>query len=239
MARAAYQLFYWPSIQGRGEFVRLLFEDAGVPYTDVARGRGGIAAMMKMMRGKGPGLAPLGPPFLQTGKLVIAQTASILMYLAPRHGLVGAGETERLHAHQLQLTIADFIVEVHDTHHPIAGGLYYEDQKREAKRRAAYFLAERLPMFLGYFENVLERNDGKHMVGRRHSYVDLSTFQIMSGLAYAFPRAMANIAGRTRRLAAVHDRVAARPQLAKYLASERRIPFNQEGIFRHYPELDG
>ena len=238
MARAPYQLYYWPSIQGRGEFVRLLLEDAGAPYTDVARGRGGVAAMMKIMRGTLPGLAPFAPPFLRAGKLVIAQTANILMYLAPRHGLIVDRETERLHAHQLQLTIADFLVEVHDTHHPIAGGLYYEDQKPEAKRRTAYFLAERLPMFLGYFESVLAGNARQHMIGRRHSYVDLSTFQIMCGLAYAFPRAMAKLAGRTRRLAAVRDRVAVRPRIAKYLASERRIPFNEEGIFRHYPELD-
>ena len=142
MARTTYQLYYWPSIQGRGEFVRLLLEDAGAPYADVARGRGGIAAMMKIMRGKVPGLSPFAPPFLRAGKLVIAQTANVLMYLAPRHGLIGDGEAERLHAHQLQLTIADFLVEVHDTHHPIAGGLYYEDQKREAKKRTAYFLAE-------------------------------------------------------------------------------------------------
>jgi glutathione S-transferase len=232
-----YELFYWPGVPGRGEFVRLALEDAAAAYVDVAR-KSGTASMTRLMAGAGPGLAPFGPPFLRSGRLVIAQTANILAWLAPRHRLVPAGDAARVHAHQLQLTIADFIVEIHDTHHPIAGGLYYEDQRPEAKRRAAVFLAERLPKFLGYFERAIERNDGKHMLGRGNTYVDLSMFQVMSGLAYAFPRAMAKLARRTRRLEALRERVAGRPRIAAYLQSERRIEFNQHGLFRHYPELD-
>ena len=233
-----YELYYWPGIQGRGELIRLALEDTGAPYVDVARERG-TEPIMALMRGAGPGLAPFGPPFLKSGSLVLAQTSAILAWLAPRHGLVPASETARLHAHQLQLTIADFFVEAHDVHHPIGSALYYEEQKPESLRRAELFRGQRLPLFLGYFEKVLERNGGKFAIGRKSSYVDLSLFQMMAGLEYAFPVALKKLARRTRRLAALAERVAARPKIAAYLASERRIPFNQHGIFRSYPELDG
>jgi glutathione S-transferase len=242
MTQAPYELYYWPTIQGRGEFVRLALEDAGAPYRDVARKHGprsGMAAMTKLMGGDAPGLEPFAPPFLKVGELVIAQTANILLYLAPRLGLVPDDEASRLAAHQLQLTVADLVGEVHDTHHPISGSLYYEDQKPEAARRAAAFTGERLPRFLAYFERVLARGGGQGLVGGAHTYVDLSVFQVLAGLDYAFPRAMARVEAGIPGLRALGKRVAARPRVASYLASERRLPFNEEGIFRHYPELDG
>src|SRR5688572_28298567 len=202
-----YELYYWPGIQGRGELIRLALEDAGAAYVDVARERG-TAPIMALMRGKGSGLHPFGPPFLKSGSLVLAQSSAILAWLAPRHALVPAAETARLHAQQLQLTIADFLVEVHDAHHPLGSALYYEEQKPEALRRAEIFRRDRLPLFLGYFEKVLERNGGKFAIGRKHSYVDLSLFQVMAGLRYAFPVAMKRLARKTRRLTALHDRVA-------------------------------
>lgn len=237
-----YELYYWPGIQGRGEFVRLALEDAGADYVDVARlPKRGISALMRFLESRSAEHPPFAPPFLKAGKLVIGQTANILLYLGPRLGLAPKGEAGRIWAHQLQLTIADWLSEVHDTHHPISGGLYYEDQKREAKRRAVEFRKERLPKFLGYFEAVLKRSPkgGDYVFGRTFSYVDLSLFQMIGGLRYAFPRAMKRQERKHRRLAALHDRVAARPRIAAYLASERREPFNQDGIFRHYPELDG
>lgn len=243
MKETPYELYYWPTIQGRGELVRLALEDAGAPYVDVARlsGKkgGGVPAMMKLIHDGGGGLAPFAPPFLKTGDLVIAQTANILLYLAPRHALVPADEASRIAAHQLQLTITDWVAEVHETHHPIASGLYYEDQKPEAVRRSAAFVGERLPKFLGYFERVLERGDGHHLIGGAHSYVDLSLFQMLAGLDYAFPRAMARRSPEIPLLRALGRRVAERPRVAAYLASSRRLPFNEDGIFRRYPELDG
>jgi glutathione S-transferase len=240
-----YELYYWPQIQGRGEFIRLLLEDAGAPYVDVARlpkkEGGGVEAMMRILRGNGPGLRPFAAPFIKVDDAVIAQTANILAFLAPRHGLVPADEMRRVEANQLQLTIADVVAEVHETHHPIASALYYEDQRREAKARASHFVQERMPTFLRYFEDVLARNSasgGQCLVGVEHSYVDLSMFQLLSGLQYAFPNAFAKTSRSIPRLLALRDRVAARPRIAMYLQSERRIPFNQWGIFRHYPELD-
>jgi glutathione S-transferase len=242
MTAPTYELHYWPRIQGRGEFVRLALEEAGASYVDVARlpasKGGGERALMKRMRSAAGGLEPFAPPFLVSGDLVIAQTAGILLYLAPRHGLVPGDQASRIRAHQLSLTFADLVSEVHDTHHPIAGSLYYEDQKPEALRRAAVFIAERMPTFLGYFERILVANGGEHLVGDAVSYVDLSAFQILSGLAYAFPRATARMAPSLPRLLALRDHVASRPRIAAYLASSRRLPFNEEGIFRHYPELD-
>jgi len=234
-----YELYYWPSVQGRGEFVRLALEEAGAAYIDVARTpQRGVPAMMRFLEGKSGGRLPFAPPFLKAGKLVIAQTANILLWLAPRHGLAPKSEATHLRAHQLQLTIADWLVEVHDAHHPIGGAFYYEDQKPESKRRAAHFTAERLPKFLSYFERVLMREKGGWLLGKAFSYADLSLFQTIAGLRYAFPRAMRRLEAKVPRQVALHDRVASRPRIAAYLASKRRIDFNQHDIFRHYPELD-
>lgn len=240
MTDAPYELHYWPTIQGRGEFVRLALEEAGAPYVDVARGPHGVREMMKILRSEAAGVHPLAPPFLVSGALLIAQTPNILQYLAPRHGLVPDDEAARLAANQLMLTVADLVNEVHDTHHPIGTGLYYEDQKPEARKRAHGFVTERLPKFLGYFEGILERAKGRHQhfIGEETSYVDLAMFQVLSGLDYAFPGAMNKLAPSISRLLASKAAVAARPRIAAYLASERRLPFNENGIFRHYPELD-
>jgi glutathione S-transferase len=235
----AYELYYWPEIQGRGEFVRLALEESGAKYLDVARQpKSGMAAMMKLLDDERAKYQPFAPPFLKSGKLLIGQTANILLYLGPRHGLAPKNEAGRLWAHQLQLTIADLVVEVHDTHHPVASGLYYEDQRREAKRRAEDFLENRAPKFLHYFERVLEQSGGAWLGGRRLIYADLSLFQVVEGLRYAFPNAMARLEKKIPRVVALHDGVAKRPRIAAYLASERRIPFNEQGIFRHYKELD-
>lgn len=233
-----YQLYYWPTIQGRGEFVRLALEEAGAPYHDVARDKHGEKALLDAME-EGV-MRPFAPPFLKAGTLTIGQTANILQYLGARHALAPRAEAGRLWAHQLQLTIADFVNEVHDTHHPVGVSLYYQDQKAEARRRAADFVAHRIPKFLGYFEAVLISNTrrGRFAVGARLSYVDLSLFQVVEGLRYAFPRAMQRIEPDCPALVALHAAVARRPRIAAYLESPRRIAFNQDGIFRHYPELD-
>ena len=230
-----YQFYYWPEIQGRGEFVRLALEDAGAAYDDVARKSGGMSQMMAMIAAPRP---PFAPPFLKAGKLVIAQVAEILFYLGPRLKLSPRDEAGRLWLHQLQLTVTDFVKEIHDTHHPLGGEFYYEDAKPEAKRFTGNFLAERAPKYLGYFETVLEKSGGPWLLGRKFSYVDLSVFQLIEGLHYAFPKAMKRIERKVPGLVAVRDRVAARPRIKTYLASPRRIAFNESGIFRHYPELD-
>jgi glutathione S-transferase len=235
-----YELYYWSSIQGRGEFVRLTLEEAGANYVDVARTDGGEERMRALLDHDALAHAPFAPPFLKVGNRLIGQTANILLFLGERHGLAPKPEAGRLWTHQLQLTLADLVVEVHDTHHPIASNLYYEDQRREAKRRAADFLNHRLPKYLGYFERVLARNHRgpAHLVGGRLTYADLSLFQVIAGLSYAFPNAMARSRRRYRNVMALYGRVAGRPRIAAYLASERRLPFNQEGIFRNYQELD-
>jgi glutathione S-transferase len=233
-----YQLFYWPEIQGRGEFVRLALEDAGAAYDDVARKAGRINKMMAMMDGRDKH-PPFAPPFLKAGRLVIAQVAEILFYLGPRLKLAPRDEAGRLWLHQLQLTVTDFVKEIHDTHHPLGGELYYEDAKPEAKRFTKNFLAERAPKYLGYFEKVLKKSGGAATLGRKVSYMDLSLFQLVEGLRYAFPKAMRRIECEVPRVVAVRDRIAARERIKKYLASPRRIPFSEMGVFRHYPELDG
>lgn len=239
-----YELYYWPGIQGRGEFLRLALEEAGADYVDVARHSErhgmGMPAMMALLENSDLACPPFAPPFLKAGEHVIAQTANILLFLGPRLGLVPQDDAARLWVHQLQLTIADLVAEVHDTHHPIAASLYYEEQKDEALRRAADFTQVRLPKFLGYFEAVLERNPqgDTWLVGDALSYADLSMFQVIAGLRYAFPRTMKRLESDYPRLVTLHDRVAARKHIKAYLASKRRQPFNEDGIFRHYQELD-
>src|SRR5215510_6364502 len=197
-----YELYYWPFIQGRGEYVRLALEDAGADYIDVARGARGTGAMMRMM--EQGGTPPFAPPFLKAGKLVIGQTANILLYLGARHGLAPKTEAGRLWVHQLQLTIADFVLEIHDTHHPLGPSLYYEDQRAPAKKRTAEFWAERVPKYLGYFEQLLDNNGGSYVGGRRLTYVDLSLFQIVEGLRYAFPKHMKAFEAEIPGLAGLH-----------------------------------
>jgi glutathione S-transferase len=241
--RVEYQLYYWPEIQGRGEFIRLALEDAGASYVDVARQPGGMRIMLKLLREGAPGRpspVPFAPPFLGAGKLLIAQTAAILHYLGPRLGLVPSNEAGQFAALQHQLTLADLVAEAHDTHHPIGVGMYYEDQKPESRRRSQQFLAERMPKFLGYFENQLKPGGPRqiYLLGRNCSYADLSLFQVVEGLRYAFPNGLAAFARKIPRVIELSARVAERPNLSTYLHSPRRIPFNEDGIFRHYPELD-
>jgi glutathione S-transferase len=234
-----YELYYWPTIQGRGEFIRLALEEAGADYVDMARrGKAGMAAMQKLLEGRHLAHPPYAPPFLKAGRDIIAQAALILFYLGPRLKLAPSREAERMWAHQLQLTVSDLVVHIHDTHHPVSGWLYYEEQKPAAKRRTVDFWRYRVPKFLGYFERVLKQNGGAYMVGRRLSYVDLSLFQIVEGLRYAFPKRMKRFERKVPLLVALHDRVAKRPRIAAYLASQRRIPFSQWGIYRYFKELD-
>jgi glutathione S-transferase len=236
-----YELYYQPSIQGRGEFIRLALEYAGADYIDVARdpsfGRPGI---MKFLEDPALEHPPFAPPFLKAGELLISQTANILQFLGPRLGLVPESEGSRLWAHQLQLTIADWLYETGQTHHPIANVLYYEEQKDEAKKRAAHFTSTRIPKFLGYFERILKLNtkSGDFIFGEEVSYVDLSLFQMIEGLRYAFPKTMAQVEPQHPKLVTLHDGVMARPRIAAYLSSPRRLAFNEQGIFRHYPELE-
>jgi len=237
-----YELYYHAANQGRGEFIRLPLEDAGADYVDVVRETGpglGAEAMMRFMKDAGVEHPPFAPPFLKAGKLVIGQTANILLYLGPKLGLAPKAEAGRLWAHQLQLTVSDLLQEIQCTHHPIAHGLYYHDQKPEALVNTKHFLAERLPKFLGYFERVLGGVNGGHMLGRGLTYVDFSMFQLLEGLRFSFPRTMRRVEAGHPGLVALHDRIAARPRIAVYLKTPRRIPFNDKGIFRHYPELEG
>lgn len=239
-----YELHYWPTIQGRGEFVRLALEYAGVKYVDVARQDeahgGGETALVKSLQRKDLQHPSFAPPYLKTDDMLIGQTANILLFLGRRHGLAPQDEAGWLWTNQLQLTIADFVVEAHDVHHPIGVGLYYEDQRAEASRRAKEFREQRVPKFLGYFERVLTHNPAgdQYLVGAKLTYADLSLFQIVAGLRYAFPRLMKAVEKKYPKVIALHDRVAAEPKIAGYLSSDRRIPFNEEGIFRYYEELD-
>jgi glutathione S-transferase len=234
-----YELYYWPQIQGRGEFVRLALEEAGANYIDVAREPGGEDKMFRLMQEPGAKTRAFAPPILKAGKLVIAQTANILLYLGDRLALAPKSEAGRLWVHQLQLTLADFVLEIHDTHHPIGSGLYYEEQKPEAGRRAADFRAHRAPKFYDYFERVLETSGGPCLTGRRVTYADLSLFQVVDGMHYSFPRLSKRLDKKHPRIVELHARVASRPSIAAYLKSDRRIPFNEMGLFRAYAELDG
>ena len=244
----AYELHYWPTIQGRGEFVRLALEATGTPYVDVARGpptdvspkSRGLETMQHVLADTTLVYPPFAPPFLKDGPLMVGQTAAILHHLGPTLKLVGRSEQARVWTQQIQLTIADMVTEAHDTHHPISSSLSYEDQQPESLQRAQDFCCNRMPKFLHWFEQIVVRNPAgsRHLVGGRLSYADLSLFQLVEGLRYAFPVAAARVLTATPGVVAIHDTVAALPKVAAYLRSERRIAFNEQGIFRRYPELD-
>jgi glutathione S-transferase len=232
---AIYELYYWPGLQGRGEFVRLALEEAQADYKDVARDEAGLETMQAMLEDKALPHRPFAPPFLKDGDVLIGQTANILFYLGPRLGLVPKEEAARLWVHQVQLTIADLVAEVHDSHHPVASSLYYEDQKPEAKRRAKDLIDNRLPKFLGWFDSAMA---GETLLGKEVCYADLSLYQIVAGLRYAFPEASKRLFAAHKKLRYLHDTVAERPNIGAYHASARHQRFNRDGIFRHYPELD-
>jgi glutathione S-transferase len=238
-----YELYYWPGIQGRGEYVRLALEEAGAEYVDMAlvpeEEGGGISALMKFLDGPDIARPPFAPPFLKAGRTLIGQTANILLFLGPRLGLAPKDAAGKLWVHQLQLTLADFIVEIHDTHHPLGGGLYYEEQKPESKRRSKEFLANRLPKFLGYFERVIEHNPGgrRWLAGKQITYADLSMAQVIAGLRYAYPQSSTRALRACPHLCTLHDAVFARPRIKRYVASGRRLAFNNDDLFRRYPEL--
>ncbi|NCP17627.1 MAG: glutathione S-transferase [Erythrobacter sp.] len=232
----AYDLWYWPGIQGRGEFVRLALEAAGVPYRDRAR-TDGVDALVDDLDARS-GIRPYAPPYLVDGDMCIAQAAHILTWLADRHGFGADDERSNLQLIMLQLTVTDIVAEAHDTHHPIAGDLYFEDQKDAAVRAAENFREQRMPKYFRYFEDALSANDGPFALGERWSHVDTSFFQLVEGLRYAFPIRMTAIEGDYPRLIACRDAVAELKGIKSYLASERRIAFNEDGIFRHNPELD-
>jgi glutathione S-transferase len=239
----AYELYYWPGIQGRGEYVRLALEYADAKYVDIAlvpaKKGGGVPALEKYISGRGVPRPPFAPPFLKAGRLLIGQTANILLFLGEQLSIAPRDDAGKLWTHQLQLTIADLMVEVHDTHHPVGSGLYYEDQKPEAKRRAAEFLGRRVPKFFGYFERVLRQNkNGPGMVGKNLTYADLSLAQVVAGLKYAFPNAMRKALGKHKHLSELEAFVFSRPRIVHYVESGRRLAFNDDDLFRHYPELD-
>jgi glutathione S-transferase len=235
-------LYYWPMIQGRGEFIRLMLEDVGVPYTDIARlpesEGGGIQRVRELLHGQGEEHLTFAPPTVKWGDLWLSQTCNIIQYLGPILGRAGDSPREAAAALQLQLTIADAVLETHDTHHPLGVSFYYEEQRDEALRRAKDFHAQRLPKFAAFFDKVLQKSPGDYLVCADATHADLSLFQLIVGLEYAFPQAMKGHLERHPRLAEHRDRIAARPNIAAYLTSPRRIPFNEMGGFRHYPELD-
>jgi glutathione S-transferase len=240
-----YELYYWPEVQGRGEFVRLALEAAGADYIDVARGSEregrGVPAMIAFLEGDGVPHPPFAPPFLKDGEVVVGQTAAILLYLGGRLRLAPQDEAGRLWTHQIQLTITDLVAESYNTHHPIDEDLYFHEQKPEAVHRSDVFRRTRLPKFLAWFEHVLTANPAgpAHLVGGALSYADLSLFQVLEGLAYAFPKATAAVLANSPNVSALRRAVSGRPRIKAYLESDRRLPFNEFDIFRRYPELDG
>ncbi len=241
----AYEFFYWPEIQGRGEFVRLALEDAGADYIDVARGQEsegrGVPAMLALMRGEGTSHIPYAPPFLRDVNVIVSHTAVILLYLGGRIGLAPTDEDSRLWTHQIQLTITDIVKEVYNSHHPIDEDKWFHEQQDEAIARAAVFRKDRMPKFLGWFERILQANPAgaDHLVGSSVTYADLSLFQLVEGLRFAFPLAVERELAKLPHVTALHQATAQRPRLKAYFESERRVPFKETGIFRRYPELDG
>ena len=245
-----YELFYWPGIPGRGEHVRLCFEESGTPYKDVCNvEENGIQQLYALNSEKSIGdtINPpvAAPPALRYGDLIVSQTPNIVLYLGPKLGLAGPEDDKNAiyHVNQLSLTALDGLSnEPHDTHHPIATGWNYEEQKDEAKRKAKDYIANRLPKFLGYFEQVLNgpaSKGGDWLYGGQLTFADLVFWQCLDGVTFAFPKALKHLreSGRYDKTFKLYERVKARDNISKYLASNRRKKYSM-GIYRYYPELD-
>lgn len=242
MSDPTYELYYWNGLPGRGEVIRLIFAAAGAEYRDVARDPedegGGNQVVVAARRGALGGMLPYAPPILRHGELVLAQSAVIARYVGEREGLAPEDDAGKLATQQLFLSWGDLLTEAHDTHHPISTALFYEDQKDEALEAARRFLGTRMPSWLGYFEEILASSGGPWLLGKTFTYADLAAFNVLEGLRYAFPKSFAAQEDAWRRLGELRSAVAARPRIAAYLGSERAMAFNEDGIFRHYPELD-
>ncbi|KEY69018.1 hypothetical protein S7711_03320 [Stachybotrys chartarum IBT 7711] len=244
----SYELIYWPSAPGRGEPVRLLFEEAGVPYADTAKDAGravetiqGLMAAEHLGDDSNPPV--FAPPLLRHGDLLINQLPNILLYLAPKLGLAPAAGPAVYHLNAIVLTLLDgFVNELHETHHPIATSQYYDDQKPEAKKRSKSYREERLPRFLGYAQRLLDAKtsgDGPWLYGGSLTYADLVLFQGIHGTKYAFPKTVEKLqkSGKYDGVFALFDAVQERPNIKAYMASDRRVDYSQ-GIWRYYPELE-
>jgi len=237
------RLLYWPQLPGRGELVRLVLAEAGLDWSEPAREQGSVQPVLDALSAPGE-LPHFAVPVLEIGGLRLSQTASIARYVACKHGLEGSSEAHACHALQLAMTVMDLLGEVHDTHHPVSTALYFEDQRTEAQKAAVSFRGQRLPKFLARFDAVLAHNAAEHpgsgwLLGPERTYADLFLAHAIDGLSHAFPLAMAGRLGEVPRLVAHRDQVFALPRVAAYRASQRRLPFNAHGIFRHYPDLDG
>lgn len=144
----------------------------------------------------------------------------------------------------MALTALDLNNEVHDTHHPLAVGKYYEEQKEAALEKAKDVRENRLPKFFSYFERNLKFNEsngggkGRFLVGNRLTFADLVVWQVLDGCLFAFPKEMEARKKEFQGLfGTFYESVRGKGGLEEYLKSERRLPYS-EGIFRHYPELD-
>lgn len=234
----SYQLWYWPDIPGRGEFIRLPMEAAGIAYSEPARtaadGLAAVAAYLETLDQQ-PAFAV---PLLDTGSEQIAQTPNILAFLGEEHGIGPAGAAQRRYLNQLQIDMADFAEEMHSTHHPVSAYLYYEDQKAEAARVAEAFRTDRVGKYLAHFERAARTSDGDWLVGDEWSCGDTSMAQLLDGLCYAFPRRMAILAPEFRKLQTIRRKISALAGIVSYRQSSRWQAFNQEGLLRHYPEHD-
>jgi len=235
----ALTLIYWPSLPGRGEYVRLLLEALTLPYTDLARAEG-AAAVVEARGAADPGPPAFAPPMLVDDGLQaprrIAQTSAILQYVDDTYGPWGDRAVDRYDKLQVMLTLMDVVSEAHDTHHPLDVGSAYEAQAEAAKARAAAFQQTRIPRWIAHFERIATAGDGEGLLGGR-SFVDLALAHTLAGLAYAFPAATAAAREEAPTLTRIAAAAFAEPAVAAYLASERRLPFGQTGIFRFYPEL--
>ncbi|KAI0205629.1 glutathione S-transferase protein-like protein [Astrocystis sublimbata] len=258
---APYELIYWCSCPARGEHIRLALEEAGAPYSDTLSL--GMEKCWKKVEeyiaddymGESGNPPYYAPPFFKHGSLMISQTSNILMYLGPRLGLSGSKEGDAYRVNALALTALDGLSdEVHQTHHPIAHDLFWEDQKEESRRCSKEWVKDRLPKHLGFWDKVLkcekalpgawsmgesEASPGPWLLGDTFTYADLVLFQCIDGVLFAFPRAMkqAKDSGKYDRVFQLHDAVAARPNIAAYLSSNRRQEYNI-GIYRYYEEND-
>jgi len=225
-----WQILYWPAKDadgkvaagaGRAEYLRVLFEEAGVPYQDVTAG---LRAFFWQNLEAQPYPA-LAPPAIRKNNFILGQTAVCAKRLAMEFGFYPTDEDDAAHAEQIVTTVHEYIAEGRSAFHPVKNTMSYHDQKEEAKPYIAAFKADRLPRYMTNFERFLKANrgGGGFFVGDSLSYVDLQVMVMLQVTRSQFPDAWEALDAKL-----LKDHLAqmeARPRIKAYLLSDRKQPF--------------
>ena len=203
----AYRLFYWEK-RGRGEQIRLLLNELGQEYEDVYVPMN--EEFMKLKR-QGPGTLYFGSvPMLEDGDFKLAQGPVIMNYLGRKHGLMPAdlqpaAKTEAMVVGAEDMRMAYFRL--------LGDG-------REEKQ-AKFVGGAWNDRWLSAWSGLIELNgDTGYLVGSTLTQADLAVWDALDAIITWIDGATFASFARVQKF---YESIKARPAIASYLASDRRI----------------